>query len=139
MNSIFRNPYHYCGTLIARVCVCAATILWSVIVLLRTDALLPTSYGCLLTGWVHEDVYGWALLLIAGMLLWRIFRQSPPHWVGIVGYGILMCSWLFVTAVLWLTRPMQPTSTAWVTVGAALAVFAFIANGRRGCTDAPRF
>lgn len=138
LSAIFRNPYHYCGTLIARLCVCSATILWAGIVLWQRNALAPTSYGSVVTQWANEDVYGWLYMTTAAVLLYRLFRQSPPHWVGILGYGVLMVSWLFVAIMLWLHRPFQLTSIAWVTPGAALAVFAFVGNRKRGCNHAAR-
>jgi hypothetical protein len=138
MNAILRNPYHFCGAIIARLAVCGATILWSLIVLVRKDALAPTAYGSIMLGLAPEDVFAWAYLLLACALVWRIFARRPPHWFGIVAYGILMCAWGFVDIVLWLTRPWQPTAIAWVTPGAALAVYAFLANRRpKRCSHDP--
>jgi hypothetical protein len=131
MNAILRNPHHKSGAVIARIAVTAATIIWSIVGLYNDGVLLPAPYGPMMLRYGPEAAYGWFFLSISSFMLYRIVRQSKPHPVGIIGYGILGVGWLYVDVVLWLfVRPMYPAALAWVTVGTALAVYAFIANPR---------
>lgn len=131
MNAIFNNPYHPCGAVLARVAVNFATLIWSIVVLLIDDALRPTPYGLMMVSYMPEDFYAWFFLTISLVMLYRIFRQSKPHALGIIGYGILGAAWLYVDViVIFFQRPMYPTATAWVTVGTVIAVYGFVANPR---------
>ncbi len=131
MNAIFHNRYHPCGAVLARVAVNIATMIWAIVVLVFEDALAPTPYGPMLKRYLPEDVYAGFFLAITIVMLYRIFAQSKPHPLGIVGYGILGAAWLYVDViVLFFQRPMFPTATAWVTVGTMIAVYGFVANPR---------
>ena len=130
-NVIFANPYHHSGAMLARTATNTATIIWALLVLWNDEALGPTPYGKYLTGWFHEDWWAVFFLVISSFMLWRLIRKHKPHSVGIVGYGLLGAAWLYVDVVfLFFQRPIYPTSTAWITVGTALALYGFIANPR---------
>lgn len=134
VNTIINNPFHYAGAVVARISVNSATILWAVVVLFFDEALEVTPYYRYMPPYVHEDVWAWFFLTLSSFMLWRILRQHKPHPVGIIGYGILGAAWLFVDVILiFFQRPIYPTSLSWVTVGAALAIYGFVANPK-GCT-----
>lgn len=136
MTSVLCNPYHRAGAVVARIAVCSATLIWSLIVLTVDNALAPTSYGAALTKYVPEDAWGIGGALVSGGMLYRIIAKCRPHPVGIIGYGAMLLWWGFVAAVLLLSqRPVQPTATACVLVITVLAVQAFIATPRRGPDD----
>lgn len=131
VNVIFHSRFHAPEAIVARLAVCAATLIWSVVVLLDPDALGRMRYGAVLAtlapGWALGSFWG----AIALVLVTRIWRDSQPHWIGVAGYGSIMVAWLFVAIFLWLAqRPLLGTAVATVSPIAALAVYAFLASPR---------
>lgn len=136
MRRLLDNPHHYAGAIVARVIVNVATIIWSVVVLAESNALAVTPYGRIMTAYVREDIWAAAFLALACALLWRVVAQCKPHPLGAVGYLAILALWAFVDVVLLLVqRPLYPTSISWVTAGCVAALWAFIANPKRGGRD----
>lgn len=129
LSTVLCNPYHRCGAVVARLAVNGATLLWSIVVLIKEDALSIVSYGPMLTRYAPENVYALFFGALSAFMLWRLIRKSKPHPIGIVGYAILLLAWGFVECVLlFVQRPIQPTATATVTVIFLLALFGFVAS-----------
>ena len=132
MSHLLKNPYHYCGAVIARLAVSVATAIWSLVILSKTNALGPTTYGPTLTELAPENVYGGFFLALAVGLIYRLCRPSKPHWLGIVSYGILFFKWMFILAFICFNDgPIWPTTLSTVVVIAVLALYAFLAMPKR--------
>lgn len=128
MPHIFHNPYHYCGAVIARLAVTFATAIWSVVILSKTNALGPTTYGPTLTELAPENVYGGVFLALSVGLIYRLLRPSKPHWLGIIAYALLFFKWLFILAFIYFNDgPIWPTTFSTVTVITVLALYSFVA------------
>lgn len=133
----FANPHYLAGSVLARLAVNAATLLWSVIVVAKRDTL--TSAGSAYA-WIGEYVHEDALAAAFGALalvqtIWLLSHFPPMQIRGMrlcsVGYGVMAAGWSFVLFNIILgARPIQPTSTACVSVIVALALFAFVSNAR---------
>lgn len=137
IDKILHHPYHHSGAVIARLGVCGGTLIWALVVLAEPNALAITRYGAPLTAYVPEDWIALAMAALALGLLYRVFRPSPPHPWGVLANLIMAIFWLYADIMIATTRPWQPTSLAWVTVGVVLAAFALVANPRPS-TDAHR-
>lgn len=137
LGSVLHHKHHRCGAVVARLAVNFATLIWSVVVLVKPNALAPTAYGPMLTRFASEDLYAIAFGTLSICMLYRIFRQSPPNPIGILAYGALLLAWGFVwAAIVFVADPLQPTATATVSTIFVLAFYGFVANPKRG-SDAP--
>lgn len=133
MNAILHNPHLNSAAVVARLTVNAATLIWSVAVMLSPEGLRATAYGGYILSLAPAWAWGVFYLSVSAIMLYRlvVHPKSKPHPLGWVGYAILFASWGFVEVVLLLfARPFQPTAIATVTVITALAAYGFIANPR---------
>lgn len=137
IDKILHHPYHHSGAIIARLAVCSGTLLWAIVVLAEPNALAITRYGAPLTAYVPEDLIAGTFAALSIGLAYRIFRPSPPHPLGVLANVALALFWLYADIMILATRPWQPTSLAWVTIGVFLSAFALVANPRPGARRAP--
>lgn len=126
---VFHSKFHTSGAIVARIAVCAATLIWAGMVLIDGGALERELYGSILGHVASPWVYGAVLGVIALTLLARLWFDCTPHWIGVVGYGLILFAWLFVAAFLIITqRPPLLTVSALVVVIAGVALYAFLAS-----------
>ena len=133
IDRIFHHPYQYSGAVIAKLSVCVATLTWAALVLYYPNATISNpNYSHMLRIIPNEDVWAYTLLIIAGLLLFRILLCRPPHRVGVAGYFALGLFWTYLWLGLVFAPRVWPTGTAASTVVVVLALYAFIANPKRG-------
>jgi hypothetical protein len=124
---VFTNPYFYSSTVLAKICVNLATLIWSAIVLYKPNALATTSYGYVLD-WFNEDVVAMLYMAVSLAHFVCLLAHGRPRWYSYLGYFAMMLGWGAVwMAVLMHTGPIQPTSLSASTVIFFLSVYAFIA------------
>lgn len=132
--SIWRHPHHYAASIVAKLATNAATLIWSMIVLAKPNALDPIrfSFYQLMLDYAPEDVYAWGAIVLSLSGIYRLLAKSTPHWWGGIGYALQMIFWMYVafTYVLLSPLPLRPATGAWIIVGAFLAIYAFVANPR---------
>lgn len=127
----FRHPYLYSASVVARACVCLATILWGGFVLFHANALGQNpNYARMLTFVGNEDAWAWAFGILAGGMLWRLLACKPPRGVGIVAYAILALFWSYLWWGLVMSDKPWPAGASSGTVVALLALYGFISNPR---------
>jgi len=132
LERVFHNPYHYSATLLAKLSVNIATILWSVVVLLKTDALGPFYSYRVLISVMDEDYWAILMLTISSTLFYRLIRCYPPRRVGAIGYVLIGGLWSNIWwGIVIQPGPFWPAAFGSVTVILVLALFAFIANPKR--------
>lgn len=139
---ILDNPYQYSGQVISKLCVSVATLIWSCIVLYKSDALAAWAGAKLLDEWIDEDALAFVLLVFSVGSIWRLFRHSAPLVVGSCVYGVFLILWLYTWATLVLAitsgiTALRPGQFAGVTIVTALAMFAFISNQKRSRHGSP--
>lgn len=137
--SIFANPYHTSGALVARIAVSWATILWALVVMYKPDAL-KTWPGSDIVGVVHENYIAAGMLITAVVAQLRLVFHRRPLRIGGCVYALMALLWVYSLATLLIainlgTTALRPGQVASVTIVAALALFAFVSNPRR---DRPR-
>lgn len=133
VDRIFRHPYQYSGAVIAKLAVCVATLTWAGLVLYYPNATGNNpNYAHMLRIVPDEDVWALALGLIAVALLLRTLLCLRPHRIGVAGYFALGLFWVYLWLGLMLAPRVWPTGTAAGTVVVVLALYAFIANPKRG-------
>ncbi|MCC6489136.1 MAG: hypothetical protein IT364_16675 [Candidatus Hydrogenedentes bacterium] len=130
---IFHHPYQYSGAVIAKLSVCTATLMWAALVLFYPNATANNpNYQHMLRLLPDEDLWAGVLGTLALLLLLRIILCLRPHRIGVAGYFVLGLFWMYLWLGLVLSPRVWPTGTAAGTVVAALALYAFIANPKRG-------
>ncbi len=134
--SIFENPYHTSGALVARIAVSWATIIWSSVVMYKDDALKywPGSDVVHMTG--GEDHIAAILLVAAIIAQVRIVVHHRPMRTGSIVYAMMALVWVYslITLVIAINTGvtiLRPGQLAGNAVIAALALFAFVSNPRR--------
>lgn len=133
LNRVFHHPYQYSGAVIAKLSVCVATLVWAALVLLYPDATAANpNYRHMLRLLPDEDLWAWGLGAVSILLLIRIVLCTRPHRIGVAGYFILGLFWVYLWLGLVLSPRVWPTGTAASTVVMVLALYAFIANPKRG-------
>lgn len=133
VNRVFRHPYQYTGAVIAKLAVCLATLTWSGLVLLHPNATgANPNYSHMLRLLPDEDAWAVAFGVVALGLALRILLCTRPHRIGVAGYFLLGLFWLYLWLGLVLAPRIWPTGTAAGTVVVVLALYAFIANPKRG-------
>lgn len=131
--SIWRHPYHYAASLIAKLATNVATLIWAVVVLSSDNALLPDrfSFYATMTNIMSEDYWATVALAFAGFGAFRLLSKAPPVWWGAIGYGLQMIFWTYLAIAYAASGiSLRPATTAWLTVGALLSVYAFASNPR---------
>lgn len=130
----FCHPYYRAPVVLARGSVNLATLLWSIFLLFKKDALVSSGAPyAWITNYVNEDVLAACFGVVAlSQMLWLLLCL-PPLRFGSIGYGILAFSWLTV----WLSNLLgphilHPTAASCVPVIAGLAFYGFISNPRSG-------
>lgn len=131
MNHLLHNPYHFAGALVARIATCSATIIWSLIVLSRENALNSPNYQRLNSTGVPEDLWAVGVALIALAMLMRIVRQSRPSWIGVIGHGLLCFFWAYLL-FNHLLEPARayPAVTALEFTIVGLSIYGFVSNAK---------
>jgi hypothetical protein len=133
LDHIFKNPYQYSATILAKGCVNTATILWSVVVLLKRDALSPfTSYRPMLSV-MSEDYWALCLIVTSVIMLYRLVTCKPPRKIGVLAYMVLGIFWANIWwGIVIQPGPFWPAAFGSVTVVLLLSLFAFISNPKPG-------
>lgn len=129
---IFHNPYQYSAAILAKGAVTMSTILWSVVVLIKPNALGPFHAYDRMLELLPEDVWAIWLICVALWLLIRLVLCMRPRAIGAVGYMLLGGFWAHVWwGIVINPGPFWPASFASVSCVVVLALFAFIANPKR--------
>ena len=100
IRGVFSNPYHYTGAIMARIAVCIATIVWSVIVLIKSDALVRWPGASWVTQYIGEDSLAWGVLVLALLGLYRVVYQAKPVRLGACIYCSMALLWVYTFASL---------------------------------------
>lgn len=133
---LFENPYQYSGQVLAKLCVNMATMIWSAVVVYKTDALIQWPGSASIFLWFHEDALAVVLFLLAFFASLRLVFRSAPLSIGSCVYGVFLLLWLYTLATLMVAistglTAMRPGQIAGVTLVTSLAMFAFIANPKK--------
>jgi hypothetical protein len=128
METLYNHRYYSPVAVTLRTLTCLATIIWAIVVLLKTDALNGTTLGPSMTAYLHEDWYGIGFLALAGGLLWRLWKQSKPMPVLQIGYAIQTAAWGYIW-ILMLIRlfnggHVRPAIFSLAMLGALISAFA---------------
>lgn len=94
---LFRNPWHLSGTVFAMLMTNSATLIWSSIVLWKTDALIASgSRYSFVVGYINENLLAAIVGTIALLNIVCLVRHERPSWLRNFGYGVLSLCWGFV-------------------------------------------
>lgn len=133
LDKMFHSPYQYSATILAKLIVNLATIIWSSVVLSKADALSPFSYYSGMTALMNEDYWATLFLLLSCIMMLRLLTCAPPVKLGLLAYLFLGGFWAYVWwGIVFREGPFWPASFASVSVVVILAVFSIIANPKRG-------
>lgn len=126
---LLANPHYLSGAILAKVLTALGTLVWSALVIWKSDALSSPAYNMMLS-LAPEDLYGWLLGTLSLCLLWRLWCWSPPTFAGLASYFVIMCFWsyVFMTLLFFNEQRVYPTGLAGAFVIFILAVCAFGAN-----------
>jgi len=135
LGRLLANPHLYSATILARVVVLFAMTLWGGFVLVRPESIngrLYPMYDAVLDIAPAEFwAIGWLIFCIFGFL--RLWWHSTPHPAGALLYGTLMLWWTYIaTGILFLQETIPPAGAACITTVAAVSVFAFVSNPKKG-------
>lgn len=128
---ILANPYLYSATILARIAVLFATIVWSVLVMVDPVKIDPSRYP------VYSDMVAvmppraWAGggIFICAVAFARIWMHCRPHWSGPILYAAIMGFWSYLSASVFFSgTPIPPAAAACILTVALLSVFAFVSN-----------
>lgn len=133
VREVFENPYHYSGAIIARLAVSFATIIWSVVVLFKQDALIRWPGSNIINNFIGENTFAGAMLFLALVAIYRLIYHAKPVKIDSCIYFLMALLWVYTFASLAMAiyygettlRPGQLSAILAVTV---LSLFAFIAN-----------
>lgn len=129
LDHIFKNPYQYSATILAKGCVNTATVLWCAVVLFKRDALAPFGGYRPMLSLMSEDYWAAALLVTSLTMLYRLVRCCPPRKIGVLAYMTLGGFWANIWwSIVIQPGPFWPAAFGAVTVMLMLSLFAFIAN-----------
>lgn len=129
---IFDNPYHYSAVIASRIAVSIATFIWSLIVLIKINALGTFVTYAIILQYIHEDVVAAFLMIISVGNIYRLVRQCRPVFIGISSYAILTLFWMYVWwGIVINPGPIWPASFSSVSVIVILSLYAFISNPKR--------
>lgn len=132
----YHHPYLYSASVVARACVCVATIVWAFVVLLMPNATSSNpNYRHMLELMPNENVWALLFLALALPMLVRLFACYPPRRLGAIAYGALVLFWSFLWWGIVISPQVWPTGAAASTVVMGLAIYAFVASPRAECTD----
>lgn len=134
--SVLNNPYQYSGQVIAKLGVNLGTMVWSLVVLWKDDALdkWPWPDSALLL--LNEDLFALIMFVLASMASLRLIFKSAPIKLGACVYGVFLLLWLYtfttlVIAIYSGATALRPGQLAGVIVITSLAVYAFVSNPKR--------
>jgi hypothetical protein len=132
--SIWRHPHHYAASIVAKLAVNTATVLWGFRVLFDPQSMHTRrfSYYDLMLEYMTAQAWGVLAICMALFGIYRLWAKARPIWIGGIGYAVLMVFWGYIAiAINILTpRPVPPAGAAAITVIAALSIYAFVANPR---------
>ena len=118
--------------LMAMLCVNAMTIIWSIILILKENALYKAhSVYAWIGEYADEDWFAAFFLTISAVqVFWILYGLKPLRWkwfpYGSAGYALLLFWWSFALLNNLLgPNDIQPTGAASLIVFVALCVFAF--------------
>jgi hypothetical protein len=132
--SIWHHPHHYAASIVSKLAVNSATVIWAVHVLLDPKAMSSGrfSYYTLMLEYLSPSAWACLATVLSFIGIYRLWAKSPPIWIGGIGYAVLMLFWSYIAiAVNFLTpRPVPPAGAAAIAIVAVLSVYAFVANPR---------
>lgn len=129
---ILQHKYFNAAQVVSRFGIIGATLIWSLIVLWKGNALATTALGPSITPYIHEDVLAMILLTCAGVALYQLLRQCIPHRIWTALYAIMLAFWLLLWSyVLLSAAPIRPAVFAALSLVVAYGIAAFISNPRR--------
>lgn len=131
---LYKHPYLYSGSVLARVCTLLGTIIWGGVVIAHPAALAANpNYRHLLHIVNSEDVWGWGVLVVAGLLAWRLFTCAPPRWLNVLGYSGLALLWTYLWWGTVINGQPWPAGASASSVMMVLSIYAFVSNPRNEC------
>lgn len=131
---VFRHPYLYSGSVLAKACTLLATVIWSASVLWHPHALAYNpNYTHLLHLIPTEDTWAWIFLGVVAPLTWRLYSCTRPHLLNVFGYAVLTLLWCYLWWGFVISGLPQPGALSSSTVVMLLSLYAFIANPRVAC------
>ena len=133
VSGLLQNPYQYSGRVIAKICVNVATIIWSLVVLCKENALYLWPGPQLSAGIIGENFVAVLFIVLASIATGRLLLKSTPRALGACVYGSFLLLWIYTFTTLILAiasgvTALRPGQLAGVSVVTALAVFAFVSN-----------
>lgn len=148
MLDFFAHPYYYSSSLLAKLSINLASVLWSLIILLAPvparEVVIPsrlreltaaTAASLNMHPWSLETMIAVFLFLMCSLLLWRLLSKKHPIWIGGVAYLLLSLFWVYGAAAIWtLDTPTPAGAAAAITTVAGLSIFALVANPKHGCS-----
>jgi hypothetical protein len=144
-HSLLTNPHQYAATVLAKLCINVATLIWSFLVLWKPGAirLWPGAdfvEHLAIGSFEGEDTFAVFLAITSIISCVRLILHAKPIPLGSVIYGILATFWMYVLFSLVIAiqlgiTAMRPGQLASIIVITALALFAFIANPKKRQRD----
>lgn len=128
LNRFYHNPYHFAGSVLAKLIVNGATFLWASIVLWKDNALVESgSRYAFITESINEDYLAMLFGLVAIVQTVCLWSHKEPTLLRNVGYAVLSLAWGFVFfTIAFRAGPIQPTSFACSGMVALVALYAFL-------------
>lgn len=128
LHRFFANPHHVAGSVMAKLTVNIATILWSTVLLSKRDSLIASgSRYAFITEYLDENYIAAFFGLIAVAQTACLWTHREPTMLRNVGYAVLSFSWGFIFFVIAFREgPIQATSFATSGTIALVALYAFL-------------
>lgn len=131
---LFRHPYLYSGSVLAKACTLLGTVVWCGIVLVFPQAMSTNrNYEHMLRVLPSEDAWAIGFLVVALPLTWRLSSCARPRKLGILGYALLALLWTYLWWGTVINGQPWPAAASASTVMMVLSLYAFIANPREEC------
>lgn len=129
---LLNNEHYAPAGYLARFCVNLATFIWSVVVLIRDDALGPRIYLYRqMLAVMPEDAWAWLGIATVSIGMFRLVHRDRPRWWGAIGYWLLMVFWVFLdAAVIMSDQTITPAALGAISVVAFLSIYASASHSR---------
>lgn len=121
--------------MLSRLAVNFATLVWGLVVLFRTQSLLIGQYGALykmMLDLAPQEVWGSSAVFCSSIGIYRIVAGSRPHWIGAIGYIVMLILWQFLAwgFLFGFQGALPPSAVAGVFTVSALAFHAVVSGTR---------
>ena len=131
---LYRHPYLYSGSVLAKACTLLGTIIWCGVVLSHPSALSRNpNYQHLLHIVGYEDAWGGVFLGVSLLLAFRLYRCNPPRWPNMIGYALLALLWTYLWWGAVINGQPWPAAASASSVMMVLSIYGFVSNPRNEC------